>query len=72
MVQLSAMSDEIGYTPTEKDILAVVRWLKINKPENATPEYAKQMLVELKLAYREMGSIDEDMLHKELEKLKEN
>ncbi len=63
------MSDNIGYTPTEKDIQAVVRWLKINKPEDATPEYAKQMLTELKLAYRELGSIDEDLLHKELEKL---
>ena len=63
------MSDEIGYKPTEEDIQAVVRWLKVNKPEDATPKYAKRILVELKLAYRELGSVDEELLYKELEKL---
>jgi len=60
-----------GYIPTEEDITAMVRDLALNDPENANPEYARQMLIKMKLMYRELGRIDEDLLHKEMEEFRQ-
>jgi hypothetical protein len=59
-----------GYMPTEEDIAAMVRDLEKSDPENANPEYARQMLIKMKLMYRELGRIDEELLHKEMESFK--
>lgn len=59
-----------GYMPTDEDVAAMVRDLEKNDPENANPEYARQMLIRMKLMYRELGRIDEELLHKELEEYK--
>lgn len=60
-----------GYIPTEEDIAAMVRDLEENDPENANPTYARQMLIKMKLMYRELGRIDEDLLRKEMESYSE-
>ena len=60
-----------GYMPTEEDVAAMVRDLEKNDPENANPEYARQMLIKMKLMYRELGHIDEELLHKEMEAMKQ-
>ena len=59
-----------GYIPTDEDVAEVVRDLKKTNPENAKPEYARQMLIKMKLMYRELGHIDEELLHKEMETFK--
>lgn len=59
-----------GYIPTDEDIAAMVRDLEKNDPENANPAYARQMLIKMKLMYRELGRIDEELLHKEMEEFK--
>lgn len=59
-----------GYIPTEDDIAAMVRELEKNDPDNANPAYARQMLIRMKLMYRELGRIDEKLLHKEMEEFK--
>ena len=59
-----------GYIPTEDDIAAMVRELEKTDPVNANPEYARQMLIRMKLMYRELGRIDEELLHKEMENFK--
>lgn len=56
-----------GYIPTEDDIAAMVRELEKTDPVNANPEYARQMLIRMKLMYRELGRIDEELLRKEME-----
>lgn len=60
-----------GYMPTDEDIAAMVRDLEQNNPENANPEYARQMLIKMKLMYRELGKIDEELLHKEMKEFKQ-
>lgn len=59
-----------GYTPTDEDINAMVRDLEKNDPKNANPLYARQMLIKMKLMYREIGRIDEELLHEEMEEFK--
>lgn len=59
-----------GYVPTDEDIAATVRDLEKNDPENANPEYARQMLIKMKLMYRELGRVDEELLHKEMDEFK--
>ena len=59
-----------GYMPTDDDIAAKVRDLEKNDPENANPEYARRFLIRTKLMYRELGRIDEELLHKEMEEFK--
>jgi len=56
-----------GYIPTDEDIAAMVRDLEENDPKNANPEYAREKLIRMKLMYRELGRIDEDLLYKEME-----
>ena len=55
-----------GYMPTEEDIAAMVRELEKTDPVNANPEYARQMLIRMKLMYRELGRIDEKLLRQEM------
>jgi hypothetical protein len=59
-----------GYMPSDEDIAAMVSDLRESDPENANPAYARQMLIRMKLMYRELGSIDEELLHKEMEQFK--
>lgn len=60
-----------GYIPTDEDIAAMVRELEQKDPANADPEYAREMLIRMKLMYREIGRIDEDLLYKEMEEFKQ-
>lgn len=59
-----------GYIPTDEDIEAMVRDLEKTDPSNANPAYARQMLIKIKLMYRELGRIDEELLRKEMESFK--
>lgn len=61
-----------GYMPTDEDIAAMVRELEKNDPENANPAYARQMLIRMKLMYRELGRIDEELLRKEMQSFSKN
>ena len=61
------MKKMTGYIPTDEDIAAMVRDLEKNDPENANSDYARQMLIKMKLMYRELGRIDEELLRKEME-----
>ncbi len=61
----------LGYIPTDDDIAKMVRDLEKNDPENANPIYARQMLIRTKLMYRDLGRIDEELLHKEMDEFKE-
>lgn len=56
-----------GYIPTDEDIAAMVRDLVKKDPANANVAYARQMLIKMKLMYRALGRIDEDLLTKEME-----
>jgi hypothetical protein len=56
--------------PTDEDIAAMVRDLEKTDPENANPEYARRKLIRMKLMYRELGRIDEELLHEEMESFK--
>ena len=56
-----------GYIPTEEDIAAMVRELEKTDPVNANPEYVRQMLIRMKLMYRELGRIDEELLRQEMD-----
>jgi len=60
-----------GYIPTDDDIAKMVRDLEKNDPENANPIYARQMLIRTKLMYRDLGRIDEELLHKEMDEFNE-
>ena len=61
----------LGYIPTDDDIAKMVRDLEKNDPENANPIYARQMLIRTKLMYRDLGRIDEELLHKEMDEFNE-
>lgn len=61
-----------GYIPTDKDIATMVSDLKKKDPVNANAEYVQQMLVKMKLMYRDLGRIDEELLHKEMEEFKQD
>ena len=61
-----------GYIPTDEEIAAMVHDLEKNDPENANPVYARQMLIKMKLMYRELGRIDEILLLKEMEEFKKD
>ena len=61
-----------GYMPTDEDIAAMVGELEQNDPENANPTYAREMLIKMKLMYRELGRIDEKLLHEEMKAFKQH
>jgi hypothetical protein len=52
----------VGYRLNDEDVAKVVRWLEINHPGNADKDFAKDMLISMKLAYRELGLTDPDKL----------
>lgn len=47
------VDDQIGYDLNEADIDAVLRYMQLNDPENATPERAVRFLVTWKKSLRE-------------------
>ena len=59
-----------GYMPTDEDIATMVRDLEKKDPANANTTYARQMLIKMKLMFRELGRIDEALLTKEMESFK--
>lgn len=59
-----------GYEITDQDIQSVVKWLKDRDPENANEEFAKEMLLAMKMSYREVGLTDPDSLEKFYEEYK--
>lgn len=61
-----------GFIPTDEEIAVMVRDLEINDPENANPDYARQKLIRMKLMYRDLGRVDEELLYKEMEEFKTN
>lgn len=63
------MSD--NYEINEKDIDTVIRFLKINDPENATPEKAISLLEDLQAGVHKLSHTNPELLeklHQELEK----
>lgn len=54
------MADQ--YEITEKDIESTVNYLKIFHPENATREFAVEMLEYLKASYHRLASTNPDAL----------
>jgi RNA polymerase-interacting CarD/CdnL/TRCF family regulator len=60
-----------GYMPTDEDIAEIVRKLEKTDPENANPIYARKMLIRAKLMYRDIGRVDEELLHKEKDEFDE-
>ena len=51
-----------GYEINEKDIDSVLNWLKIDDPENATPEMAIAILERLRVTVHMMGHLDPEKL----------
>lgn len=49
---MKKVDDQIGYDLNEQDIDAVLRYMKLNDPENATPERAVRFLVTWKKSLR--------------------
>jgi RNA polymerase-interacting CarD/CdnL/TRCF family regulator len=60
-----------GYKPTDEEIAALIRDLKEKDPNNANDAYARKMLTATKLMYRDLGRIDENILHEEMKKFSE-
>ena len=56
------MIDMSGYEITDEDVKTVVGWLKTNCPDSATEEYAREMLLQIKMKYRKLGFEDPDAL----------
>jgi hypothetical protein len=51
-----------GYRLSDKDVEAMIRWLKVHHLENANQDFAAAMLVDMKLTYRQTGWDDPDKL----------
>lgn len=52
------------YKPNEKDIESVIRWLKVNDPQNANRETAIALLKDLKAGFHSMAHNNPDLLMK--------
>lgn len=50
---MKKVDDQIGYDLNEQDIDAVLRYMQLNNPENATPERAVRFLATWKKSLRE-------------------
>ena len=50
---MKKVDEQIGYDLNEKDIDAILHYMKLNDPENATPERAVRFLVTWKKSLRE-------------------
>lgn len=59
-----------GYEITDQDIQSVVKWLKDRDPENANEEFAKEMLLSLKLSTRNFSFAKPDDIEEIYEKFK--
>ena len=53
-----------NYEISEKDTESVIRWLKINDPENATREKAVALLQDLKAGFHGMAHNNPELLEK--------
>ena len=51
-----------GFEITDKDVQAIVNWLKQADPKNADEEHARDFLLFLKLSYRDVGFDDPDKI----------
>lgn len=51
-----------GYRVNDEDARAMVRWLKLNHSENANLEFARELLINIKLSYRQTGWTNPDKL----------
>lgn len=60
------------YEINEKDIDSVIRFLKINDPENATPKTAIVLLEHMQSAFHTMSHDDPELLEKIYLDLKNN
>lgn len=49
---MKKVDDQIGYDLSEEDIDAVLHYMKLNDPDNATPERAVRFLVTWKKSLR--------------------
>ena len=58
IINMTNKKDQIGYDINEKDIDSVIRFLKINDPQNATPERAIAFLASTKLNFRKNNEKD--------------
>lgn len=67
---MSHMTDDVGYQINDDDVAAVVHWLEINDPENANEKVAREMLIETRAMWRDMGRVDVDLLYKAREDYK--
>lgn len=56
--------------PTDEDIAAMVRDLEMTDPDNANADYAREKLIRIKLMFRELGRIDNELFEKELKQFK--
>lgn len=52
------------YEINEKDIDAVIRFLKLTDPEHATPEIAIELLEHMQMAFHTMAHDDPEILEK--------
>ena len=59
-----------GYEINEKDIESVINFLKIQDPDNATPEMAIEILEAMQAKFHIMAHTDPDILKQILEDLK--
>ena len=50
---MKKVDDQIGYDLNEQDIDAILHYMKLDDPENATPERAVRFLVTWKKSLRE-------------------
>ena len=58
IINMKKAQDQVGYDINEKDIDAVIRFLKINDSDNATPERAIDFLAYLKSNLRDNAQTD--------------
>lgn len=61
--------DEPKYKPTEEDILTVMRYLRLNLPEYATPEKAIQLLGHYEGHLRVLEELNPEAIEKILQDL---
>ncbi|EDK72264.1 hypothetical protein TM7_0231 [candidate division TM7 genomosp. GTL1] len=63
---------EKPYKINEKDIESVIRWLKVNDPENATRDKAIALLKDLKAGFHGMAHNNPELLAKLKQELDSN
>ena len=62
----------LHYEPTEQDIEVALRWLKINDPDNATPEQAIEKVKAAIASAQMLGENNPQALEKLLKDVKKN